>query len=358
MSGTMQAVRIHGAGDVRLESMARPEPGPGEVLLNVTVAGICGTDATFFRHGVDIVPRSTEPRWPIALGHEFSGRVAALGDGVEDLTEGQLVASGAGVSCGHCARCLEGRTNLCQYYWTAGVHRDGGLAEYCAIPAATCEPAERHGVSGDEVGLAQPMSIAVHAVDRGGIGAGERALVIGAGGIGAFATWIISQIGAEAVVCDRDPARLLIAAALGAVRTEVAGDIPLTEVLADVAGFDVVYEMTGAPGPLAAAIDLVRPGGRVVAAGVQATPPEVAVARLTTNEIDLVATMAHVRATDLPRALGLIAARDAGWSDVAPEIIGLQEVVDSALPAFAAGQATRIKTLVDPSASAPRPLGS
>jgi len=353
----MRAVVIHAAGDVRQESLPRPEPGPGEVLLQVTIAGICGTDAAFFRHGEGLVPRSVEPRWPIALGHEFAGRVAALGEGVAGLALGDLVASGAGASCGRCDRCREGRTNLCTSYWTAGVHRDGGLAEYCVVPAATCEPTRAHGVEGDAAGLAQPMAIAVHAVSRGQLAAGQRALIIGAGGIGAFATWEASQLGAEVTVCDRDPARLQIAAALGAAATVPATEQPLDEQLeAERGRFDVVYEMTGAAGPLAAAIALVRPGGRVVAAGVQAKPPALDVGLLTAKEIELVGTMAHVRAADLPRALDLIAARAEGWADVAPRVLSLGDVVEHGLPELVAGSSARIKTLADPQAAASRPF--
>ncbi|OJU83853.1 MAG: hypothetical protein BGO11_03315 [Solirubrobacterales bacterium 70-9] len=344
----MRAVRIHGREDVRLEEIERPEPESGEVLIEVTGAGICGTDAAFYRHGIDLVPPSQEARWPIVLGHEFSGRVAAVGEGVEALAVDELVASGAGVSCGECPRCREGHTNLCRRYWTAGVHRDGGLAEFVAVPAATCEPTAPHGVSGDAIGLAQPMAIAVHAVARGNPEAGQRALIVGAGGIGAFATWAAVQGGLEVTVCDRDADRLGIAAELGAARTALADDRPLEQLLADAGEFDLVYEMTGAADPLLAALRLVRPAGRVVAVGVQAKPPTLDLVALTAREIELVGTMAHVRAADLPRALDLLAARPEGWADVAPRVLSLDDVAAAALPAMAAGESAQIKSLVDP----------
>jgi (R,R)-butanediol dehydrogenase/meso-butanediol dehydrogenase/diacetyl reductase len=353
--GPMRAIRIHGKEDVRLETIPRPEPGPGDVTIQVTAAGVCGTDASFFRHGIDLVPPPEEPRWPIVLGHEFSGHVAALGAGVDGLALGDLVASGAGVSCGACAQCRAGRTNLCERYWTAGVHRDGGLAEFCTVPAATCEPTRPHGVDGDAAGLAQPMAIAVHAIDRGHPTTGDRVLIIGAGGIGAFATWAATQLGLEVTVCDRDPDRLAIASGLGAVTTAIAGDEPLEEHLTDEAGFDVVYEMTGAPGPLRAALALVRPAGRVVAVGIQAVPVELGLTHLTANEIELVGTMAHVRVVDLPRALDLLGARSGGWADVAPRLLSLADVIDSGLPDLVAGASRQIKTLVDPTSAESRP---
>ena len=333
----MRAARIHGPGDLRLEDVPVPSPGSGEVLLRITGAGICGTDATLFRLGQTVVPAGTAARWPVVLGHEFAGEV------VEGALEpGTVVACGAGVSCGACARCREGRTNLCARYATAGVHRDGGLAEYCVVPAAICEPAAPHGVSGDAVALAQPMAVAEHAISVARLAGGERALVLGAGGIGSFATWAAAARGAEVTVFERDPARLAIAAALGAAVTVAARD--------ELEGpFDVVYEMTGAEGPLEAAVALTRPGGRLVAVGVHGVRRPIDLDRITLQEIALHGTLAHVRARDLPRALDLLGARDS-WSDVAPTVFGLDVLADGPAPGSA------IKTLIDPWATQPRPF--
>ena len=224
----MRALRIHGQGDLRLETIARPQPGPGDVVLRITGAGICGTDATLFRLGAAVVPAGTPVRWPIVLGHEFAGEVVDAGPRVDGLVAGDLVACGAGVACGDCAACVAGRTNLCERYATAGVHRDGGLAEFCVVPAAICEPAAPHGVSGDAAALAQPMAVAEHAIDVGRLAAGERALVLGAGGIGAFAVWAATSRDASVAVYERDPSRLEIARALGATETVLADPDELT----------------------------------------------------------------------------------------------------------------------------------
>jgi threonine dehydrogenase-like Zn-dependent dehydrogenase len=328
----MRAARIHGPGDLRIEDVPDPRAGAGDVVLRVTGAGICGTDATLFRLGQAVVPAGTEARWPVVLGHEFAGEV------VEGALEpGTLVACGAGVSCGTCARCREGRTNLCLRYATAGVHRDGGLAEYCVVPAASCEPAAPHGVGGDAVALAQPMAVAEHAISVAGLREGERALIFGAGGIGSFATWAAAARGAEVTVVDRDPERLAIAAALGAAHTTLDGP------------YDVVYEMTGAAEPLEAAVALTRPGGRLVAVGVHGVRRPLDLDRITLQEITLHGTLAHVRATDLPRALDLLGARDS-WADVAPTVYGLDVLAGGPAPGPA------IKTLIDPWATEPRPF--
>jgi (R,R)-butanediol dehydrogenase/meso-butanediol dehydrogenase/diacetyl reductase len=328
------------------------------VVLRITGAGVCGTDATLLRLGPAVVPKGVPARWPIVLGHEFAGEVVAVGDDVERLRVGQLVACGAGISCGRCAACEAGRTNLCERYTTAGVHRDGGLAEYCAVPAATCEAAEPHGVSGDAVALAQPMAVAEHAVAVSSLREGERALVLGAGGVGAFAVWAAKCRGAEVAVFERDPARLDIARALGAAETIVADpEAPAREQLAPFGLFDVVYEITGAQEPVDAAVALTRPGGRLVAVGIHGAPRAMDLDRVTTQEIAVLGTMAHVRGVDLPRALDLLGSRREPWSDVAPTVLPLRALVGDGELRFVGAEEDgehAIKTLIDPSAEAPR----
>ncbi|MCP9953539.1 alcohol dehydrogenase catalytic domain-containing protein [Actinomadura madurae] len=353
MSTTMRALRLHGARDARLETVARPSPGAGEVLLKITGAGICGTDAALHRAGPVIIPGRERARWPVVLGHEFAGRVVATGPEVTGLRTGDLVASGAGAACGGCAPCRRGTTNLCEEYWTAGVHRDGGLAEYTVVPAAVCEETGRYGVRGDTAALAQPMAIARHAVSRGRPRAGESALILGAGGIGTFATWAALAAGAGVTVCDRDAGRLAVVGGFGEVETVHHDGGTLVERLAPGGPWDVVYEMTGAPEPLAAATALVRPGGRIVVAGLQKEPPPVDVTRLAVQEIDLLGSMAHVRRVDLPRALELLGSRAAGLGRRRP-----------ARPAAGRGRGRAhvdgregrgsVKTLVDPSLAEPR----
>ncbi len=118
----MRAAVLHSVGDLRIEEKPAPEPGAGEVLIRVTVCGVCGSDATEFGRGLVLA----QP--PVTLGHEFAGVVEALGPGVEGLAVGASVVCGAGVSCGECKPCREGRTNLCRNYSTIGFHHDGGLA--------------------------------------------------------------------------------------------------------------------------------------------------------------------------------------------------------------------------------------
>jgi (R,R)-butanediol dehydrogenase / meso-butanediol dehydrogenase / diacetyl reductase len=326
----MKAARFYAAGDVRLEAVPRPPaPGPGEVLLRVRAAGICGSDALEFRSG----PVLASP--PVTLGHEFAGEVVAVGSGVA-LPIGSLVACGAGMSCGECRPCRSGRTNLCTSYATLGFHRDGGLAELCVAPADICIEVD---LPARVAALAQPMAIAVHALRRGRVEPGEEALVIGAGGVGAFLTYALARSGARVTVVDLDERRLEVASTLGAAHT--ARDLP------DPLVATVVFEVSGARAPLERAVAALPRGGRVVIVGVQKEPPAVDFRRIALDELELIGTVAHVVGEDLPEAVRLLASRDS-WDDVAPTVIALDDLLDLGIGPLADGTSDQIKTLIDP----------
>jgi (R,R)-butanediol dehydrogenase/meso-butanediol dehydrogenase/diacetyl reductase len=193
---TMRAAVLHAVNDLRVEDLDIPVPGAGEVLVRVAVCGVCGSDATEYTRGPVLTIM------PVTLGHEFAGTVEALGEGVTSLELGATVVCGAGVSCGVCKPCREGRTNLCREYTTLGLQHDGGLAGYVVAPASVLLDVTDSGLSLDTLGLSQPMSIAVHAVRRSGLRAGQDAVIIGAGGIGVFITVAAGAVGARVLVVD------------------------------------------------------------------------------------------------------------------------------------------------------------
>jgi len=358
----MRAAVFHGRGDIRVEDVPAPPCGPGELLLEVHAVGICGTDAHEFASGPHMFPiahRHPVSRHvgPMIPGHELTGIVREVGAGVAEFTVGDLVVSGAGISCGACVQCRRGRTNLCLRYSTVGLQRDGALAQYVSVPAAVCLSVRPYGIPQDTAALAQPMSIAVHAMRRGRLTADDEALIIGVGGIGAFLTFATSDVTERVTVMDIDAERLKIADNLGAARVfHLADGVEPADALAQ---WDlnptVVYEVSGTAAGLGTALSVLPNGGRLVLVGLQGGSVEWDVRTLSLIEHEVIGTNAHVFAADMPEALRLLAKRDQPWSDIAPVALSLDELVDEGLRPIVERRSTRIKTLIDPWTGSARP---
>ena len=319
----MRAAVFHGAGDVRIEAVAAPgDPGPGEVLVVPSMAAICGTDASEFSHGPHMIPLHTRHPGsghvgPLVIGHEFVGRVEAVGDGVESLTVGDRVVSGAGVFCGECAWCRAGRTNLCASYYTLGLSAPGGLAEQVMSPASICVPVPDL-VADEAAAMAQPLAVAIHALDRGGVGPGQTVAVLGIGGIGGFLIGAASTRELRRLIAvDVDPGKLALAEALGA---------------------DVVIEASGVPANPSIAIHATKRGGRVVIVGLQADPPPVDIFDAALREVDLIATVAHICDSNLPESLAVLAKTELA-GEVLGEVVPMTRLVEDAIAPLAAGTA-------------------
>ena len=344
----MKALVFRGAADATVENLEIPEPGPTEVLVRVAVCGVCGSAAAELDHGPILTTA------PVVLGHEFSGVVEAVGVDVTTLAPGDHVVSGAGISCGECRPCRRGRTNLCVDYRTAGLQINGGLAEYTVVPATTLLDVSGSGLTLDTLGLAQPMSIAVHAVRRSGLGPDDDAIIVGVGGIGAFLTVAASAIAARVLVVDIDPDRLDLAVKLGAHHVMNARDGSLADRI-EALGLhpDVLFEVSGTKAGLDSVLSTARPGSTIVPVGIQRDDVSIPVAQWTVREYTVVGTNAHVFADDLPDAVRLLSTRD-DWSDVAPLVLPLDDTVPQGIEPIRTGAAHRIKTLIDPSIHAAR----
>ena len=342
----MRAAVFHGPRDVRVEEVSDPgSPSPGDVVLKVIRAAICGTDAAEWDHG----PVLCRPG--VVLGHEFVGRVVDVGNDVTGLREGDRVVSGAGISCGRCPWCLRSRTNLCAEYRTLGLQVDGGLAEYVTSPAAICRPVP-DGCDDDAAAMTQPMAVALHALSRVGQGPEESVAVIGAGGIGSFIVAGASRraVDGRVVAIDIDAERLATASALGADEAVDATGHDLATLLrelSDGVGFDVVIEASGAAHAPSAATVGVRRGGRVLLVGLHAAPREIDLTRMIVREVDIFTTVAHVYDSDIPAALELLAESDIAAVAAGPRI-PLEALVEDGLRPLAEQRAEG-KILVTPS---------
>ena len=349
----MKAAVYYGAHDVRIEDRPTPVRGDGEALIRVLRSGMCGTDATEWRSGPHLFPVSGTPHpvsghvGPLILGHEFIGEVVEVGQGTR-FAVGDRVAAGAGVWCGECPRCLEGRTNLCWNYTTLGLNVDGGMAEFVAAPEKMLA-AIPDGMTLDAAGLSQPLAVGFHAARRSGAQPGDRVVLISAGAIGTFVLAALLSFGdIDVTVIDLPGPKLDRALRLGASRVIPASGTVVADVLAAVhpRGADVVIEASGAPGQLADAIRMVRAGGTILQVGLPASPPEVELPAIVLREVTLRTTNAHVFAEDLGPSLQLLATT--GLADELLDSVHPLEDIAEQLERLATGQLEG-KVLFDPS---------
>ncbi|MEC5151889.1 alcohol dehydrogenase catalytic domain-containing protein [Cryobacterium sp. GrIS_2_6] len=314
----MRAAVYHADHDVRLEEVPVPIRAPGEALLEVLRSGMCGTDATEWKAGPLTFPVQhrhpvTGQAGPMIPGHEFVGKVLEV-DESSHFSVGDVVASGAGVSCGVCERCAEGRTNLCDRYYTLGLNTDGGMAEFVSCPESTLVLVPE-GLTIDLAGLAQPLAVGLHAARRSGVRDGDRVVLIGAGAIGSFVlAGLKSLVSADVTVIDFPGARLERARRLGATRVVEAGADAAARVAEAIGPFgaDVVIEASGAPGQLNNALAMVRKGGTILQVGLPSAEQLVDIHSLVMREITVRTTLAHVCGTDLAPALGILATTNLG----------------------------------------------
>ena len=287
LPGTMRAAVLRGPGDVALEELPRPEPGPGEVLVQVRVTGICGSDLHVFK-GTSPEPMAPRP----VLGHETMGVVAQLGDGVDGLSVGQRVGVEPLVPCGRCDDCRTGRYHLCRRLKLIGMEITGGFAEFLVAPASNCFPLPPQ-VSDEAASLLDCVAVGVHMVQRAGIVPGDRVLVMGGGTIGLMAAQVARAVGAwEVFVADLSPYRRSLAFRLGLDEAFDAGDPQFVESVlhrTDGLGVDRVIEAVGGRAEtIAQALKVVRPGGTVAFAGIFTGPRSVDLWAMLSKEVSLV----------------------------------------------------------------------
>ncbi|WP_431299561.1 zinc-dependent alcohol dehydrogenase family protein [Tabrizicola sp. BL-A-41-H6] len=251
----MHATRLFATGDIRTVDVPVPTPGPGEVLVRVLAAGICGTDRHLFKGEFPCAP-------PVTLGHEFSGEVVALGEGVT-LPLGTRIACDPNIACGTCEACLRGRVNLCARNVAIGIHRDGGFADYAVIPAHRALPVG--DLDPRIAAFAEPLACTLHGIDLGAPRPGERVLVIGGGVIGLLAVQLARNAGAEVTLLTRDRGKRDLARQVGATHT-AATEAEARATLGP--GADLVVECAGVVQTVEMAPRLTRAGGRVVVLGV------------------------------------------------------------------------------------------
>jgi L-iditol 2-dehydrogenase len=292
-----RAAVLHEPGDIRIEERPMPEPGPREVLVEITSVGVCGSDVHYYEHG-RIGPHVV--RAPLVLGHESAGRVVALGEGASKHAEGDRVTLEPGVPCGRCRECRAGRYNLCPdvvFFGTPPV--DGAFARYVTIHEdfAFALP---DALSDDVGALMEPVSVGIWACRKAGVSAGDRVLVTGAGPIGLLAMQVALAFGATQVeISDVNDRRLELAARTGATRALHAGEDEPAEA-------DALIECSGHPAALQAGVAALRPAGTAVLVGMgPGESGEVPLALIQSREIWVTGTFRY--ANTYPTAIALAA---------------------------------------------------
>ena len=304
----MKALVLNSPLDLAVRDVPDPgAPGPGEVRVRVQSVGICGSDVHYYEHGRigDFVLRA-----PMILGHEASGVVETLGDGVESLAPGDTVAMEPGVPCGDCRECRTGRYNLCKdiRFWATPPY-DGVLAEHVIHPAGLAFRLPDH-MSTEEGALMEPLAVGVHACERGGVRPGSVVAINGSGTIGCVTLLSALAYGAsQVIVADVIPARLERARDLGAAAVVDARSESLAEAVMEATGgrgADVGVECSGHPDGPQTLVDAAAPAGRVVLVGMGPQPTSIDTVAAMVKEVDLATVFRYANA--YPTAIELTAA--------------------------------------------------
>lgn len=303
----MKALILNEYKQLDIEDVSRPEIASHEVLVRVRSCGICGSDV----HGYDGSSGRRIP--PLIMGHEASGEIAALGRAVRGFQTGERVTFDSMICCQRCVFCREGRPNLCEDRTILGVscadyRRHGAFAEYVAVPAHIVFRVPE-GVAFDEAAMVEPVSVAVHAVNRTGPSLGDTAVVVGAGMIGLLTIQALRSAGCGRIFAvDLASDRLRLAARLGADEIIRAGDgVDVSARVRDETGglgADVVLEAVGVEATVGMSLESVRKGGKVTLIGNVTPTVQFGLQSVVTREIDVLGTCAS--SNDYPACLALM----------------------------------------------------
>ena len=258
----MKASYFLGKGSFEVRQAPELHPGPGEVVIKNMVCGVCGTDVHIF-HGE---PGSADVNPPVVLGHEYSGEVVEVGEGVTALKPGDHVTVDPNIYCGECVYCRNGKKQLCETMQAVGVTRDGGFGEYSLVPAAQAFKL------GDSVlyeagAMAEPVACCLHGIDLAGIKAGDRVCIVGGGAIGLIMLQLAKLSGASSLVLSEpNEKRRQVALSLGADAAidPTAPDAKSAYEAALGDGADVVIECVGNNAAVKSAFQLAKKGATIV----------------------------------------------------------------------------------------------
>jgi L-iditol 2-dehydrogenase len=340
----MRAAVLHAPGDLRVQDWPDPVAGPGELILEVGAAAICGTDVRIFRGR-----KNKGVRFPTVLGHEFAGRIVSVGAGVTEFKVDDCVGVDPVYPCGRCAYCQAGRENVCQNRQAMGYEFDGAFAEYVRIPAVGVQRGNvfrlPEGVDWAQAALAEPLGCVLNGQENMGLQIGDSLVIIGSGPIGVLhlKTALISGV-RQVLVVEPNPARRAAAEKLGAIAVDPTGN-DVASIVRDATGglgADAVIVAIGVPAVANQALTLARKGGRInMFAGFSVGDmPPIDVNLIHYNEL-VVSGASALKRRHFGTALGLIANGRIDVSDLVTHRVPLAEA-GRAMAAAEAGEGLKI----------------
>lgn len=282
-----------GVKAVRIEDVPVPEPKAGEVRIKIKAAGICGTDLHIYHE--DGYP--TNP--PVILGHEVSGVIDSLGEGVDGYSVGERVTTETFYhTCGRCYYCKTGKNNLCIERLSIGSGVNGGFAEYLVVPVKNLHRIPEN-ISFEEAAMIEPLAVCVQAVlEKSKIMPGDNVVITGPGSIGLICLQLVKSAGAQCIVIgtNKDKDRLNLAQQLGADIIMSSSDNNLTESIikhCNNIGADVVLECSGSGAAANMSLDIIKKGGMYTQVGLAGSPISMDIDKLTLKEVVFTGTFAH-----------------------------------------------------------------
>ena len=320
----MKAIRLAEPWKVSCVEMEKPVPKEGEALIRIVAAGICGSDIGAFRGTNGLVS------YPRVIGHELAGVVESVpADNKNGIKVGDRVVADPYLYCGHCYPCSVGRTNCCTDLHVLGVHVDGGMAEYF------CHPADMlikipDGMTWEQAAMAEPLTISLHGVHRGGLKAGEYCAIYGAGPIGLVAGMVAECYGAHAIIIDLVQERLDFAKSVGIEYTINSGKEDAEARIREITGGNMaqlVMECTGANPCIRGTLDLVSNAGRITLTGWPKKETSLPTDVITKKEVDI--RGARTSAGEFQEALELIASRKVDMEKILTKTVSMDEAAET-----------------------------
>ena len=317
----MKAVKLEKPWEIHCVEQDKPTPGKGEALIKIITAGICGSDIGAFRGTNGLVT------YPRVIGHELAGIIESIDeeDNPKGFKPGDEVIVDPYIYCGHCYPCSIGRTNCCTDLKVLGVHVDGGMAEYFCHPSRLLVK-KPENMSWTLAAMAEPLTISLHGIHRGGLKAGEYCAIYGAGPIGLLAGLAAEAYGAHAIMIDIVQERLDFAKELGieyVINSGCEDPLKIVSEITDGNMAQLVMECTGANPCIRGAIDLVSNAGRITLTGWPKKETSLPTDLFTKKEIDV--RGARTSAGEFEEAVDLIVSGKVDVAKILTKTVSLEE---------------------------------